>query len=335
MDVEPGDWERVNLREAWPTEDRDFTHWLAKPANLAWLGKAIGLELRLVGVEQRVGSFRADILCSNVADGSTVIIENQLDGTDHSHLGQLLTYAAGHQADTIVWIADHFRGEHGEALDYLNRRTDEKANFFGVTVELWKLGGTVSATFNVVSGPGGSAAPDGGPRRPTEEAPRRRSQPARRAESAREGGLTPAARLRLEYWTALMKVIETDPGPLRTAKPSSQSWHRFAMGRSDFVLVALAYHGKPYVLVELEVWGPRRSAHFHALEARKSQIEADLGFALEWNELPNNQICRIILKKDGMDVENRADWPRQHAWLLKTLKAFHRAFADRIQALGG
>lgn len=323
--VELGRYERLNLREGWPTEDRDFTHWLARPENLNGLGKEIGIKLRLVGVEQPVGSFRADILCENVADDSAVIIENQLEGTDHSHLGQLVTYAAAHEADTIVWIAAHFRDEHSKALDYLNRRTDEKANFFGVIVELGRLGTTVRADFQVVSGPPSAL----------KKTTRKRSQPARPTEPAGEGGLTPAAQLRLEYWSAFKRVVEADPGPLRTAKPGPESWYCFAIGRSHFWLAAKVESGTRRINVQLNIDGDTRRDHSRALEARKSQIEAELGVSLEWNELPNNKIVRIVLWRPDTDVENRADWPRQHAWLLETLKAFHRAFADRIQALGG
>jgi len=123
---------KVDLREAWTSESIDFTPWLAQEDNLKLLGEVIGIELELESQEKEVGPFRADILCKNTANDSWVLIENQLARTDHSHLGQLITYAAGLNAVTIVWIAERFTQEHRAAMDWLNERTDEKINLFGL-----------------------------------------------------------------------------------------------------------------------------------------------------------------------------------------------------------
>lgn len=150
-----GKLEKVELREAWVTEAGDFTPWLAQPENIQLLGETIGLEdLELAGQEQAVGPFRADIVCHATTDNSLVLIENQLERTDHNHLGQLMTYAAGLQAVTIIWVAAHFTDEHRAALDWLNDITDDTFNFFGLEVELWKIGDSSPAPkFNVVSQP--------------------------------------------------------------------------------------------------------------------------------------------------------------------------------------
>jgi hypothetical protein len=132
-----GRLQKVELREAWLSESRDFTPWLAQEENLNLLGEAIGIELELESQEKDVGPFRADILCKDTSTDNWVLIENQLERTDHSHLGQLLTYAAGLNAVTIVWIAERFTEEHRATLDWLNERTDEKINLFGLEIELW------------------------------------------------------------------------------------------------------------------------------------------------------------------------------------------------------
>ena len=119
---------------------RRFYPWLAKEENLSLLGETIGIELELESQEKDVGPFRADILCKDTATDNWVLIENQLERTDHTHLGQLLTYAAGLNAVTIVWIAERFTAEHRAALDWLNEKTDEKINFFGLEIELWQIG---------------------------------------------------------------------------------------------------------------------------------------------------------------------------------------------------
>ena len=125
----------VDLREAWQGEASDFTPWLAQSDNIALLSEAIGIELEVEAQEQQVGPFRADILCRDTLSNHYVLIENQLDRTDHGHLGQLLTYAAGLDAVTIVWIASRFTDEHRAALDWLNSVTTGEINFFGLEIE--------------------------------------------------------------------------------------------------------------------------------------------------------------------------------------------------------
>ena len=111
-----GRLKKVDLREVWKTEAQHFTPWLANEENLALLGDTIGLDLECEAVEKNVGPFRADILCKDTANDSWVLIENQVERTDHTHLGQLLTYAAGLKTVTIVWIAQRFTDEHRAAL---------------------------------------------------------------------------------------------------------------------------------------------------------------------------------------------------------------------------
>ena len=146
--------ERVDLREEWKTEAQDFTPWLAQADNLAVLSETLDMELETAGQEPSVGLFRADILCRDTLDDSWVLIENQLERTDHTHLGQLLTYAAGLQTVTIIWVAATFTDEHRAALDWLNEITDERFRFFGLEVELWRIGNSPAAPkFNIVSKP--------------------------------------------------------------------------------------------------------------------------------------------------------------------------------------
>jgi hypothetical protein len=131
---------KIELRDIWQSESSHFTPWLAREENLLTLGETLGLELELEAQERAVGPFRADILCKDIATNAWVLIENQLERTDHTHLGQLLTYASGLEAVTIVWIAARFTEEHRSTLDWLNRITDETFRFFGVEVELWRMG---------------------------------------------------------------------------------------------------------------------------------------------------------------------------------------------------
>lgn len=140
-----GRLERVTLRAAWDNEATSFTPWLAQADNLAILSEALEMDLAVVGVETSVGSFRADIVCrdhsNDHSDDQLVLVENQLERTDHTHLGQLLTYAAGLQTVTLVWIADRFTEPHRAALDWLNEITDERFQVFRFgsrTLENWR-----------------------------------------------------------------------------------------------------------------------------------------------------------------------------------------------------
>jgi hypothetical protein len=144
-----GRLEKVDLRLVWDSEAGSFTPWLSEESNIQLLGDTISLELEVEAREKNVGPFRADLLCKDTATGNWVVIENQLDTTDHKHLGQLLTYAAGLNAVTVVWVSANFTEEHRAALDWLNEITDERINFFGLEVELWRIGNSdVAPKFN-------------------------------------------------------------------------------------------------------------------------------------------------------------------------------------------
>lgn len=117
--------EEVELREIWPDEAQNFTPWLAEEDNLNLLAETLGLQLELEAQEINVGDFRADVLCKN-EDDSWVLIENQLEETDHDHLGKILTYSSGLDAHTVIWVAKKFRDEHRAALERQNEITDER-----------------------------------------------------------------------------------------------------------------------------------------------------------------------------------------------------------------
>ena len=127
---------KLNPKGVWPNESRDFTPWIAE--HIAYLGAALGMELELTQQEAAVGDFSLDILANDLSRSRPVIIENQLTQTDHDHLGKLITYASVFDAGVIVWIAETIREEHRQALEWLNERTEENTEFFGVTVEFYK-----------------------------------------------------------------------------------------------------------------------------------------------------------------------------------------------------
>ena len=189
---------RVDLRDIWISEATDFTPWLARPENLAILAETLGIELELEAQEKAVGPFRADILCKDIGTHDWVLIENQLERTDHTHLGQLLTYASGLQAVTIVWVAANFTEEHRSTLDWLNKITDESFRFFGLEVELWRIGESPAApNFNIISKPNDWSR-----------------SVARAARSIDDSELSETRVMQREYWGGLHKALATANGPV-------------------------------------------------------------------------------------------------------------------------
>jgi hypothetical protein len=311
-----GRLEKIDLREIWRTEALDFTPWLAREENIAILSETLGLDLEVEAQERNVGPFRADILCKDLDDNSWVLIENQLERTDHGHLGQLLTYASGLTAVTIVWVAAQFTEEHRAALDWLNEITDEKFQFFGLEVELWRIGDSPAAPkFNVVSKPNHWS--------------KSVSKASKRIESE---ALTDLKQLQLGYWEALNKRLEGHPY-LRLRKPLPQHWHNFSLGRSGFMLGALINSRERYVAVELYIDGEEAKCFFHLLREERAEIENEIGAALEWRELPAKRACRIILFRQNADFTDQADWSNQQLWLQQNVERFHQAFAKRVRSL--
>ena len=155
MTIKLGKLKRIdNLRAVWENEQTDFSKWLSKEENLNLLSQEIGINLTLEQTEARHGSFYVDILATEIETGKKVVIENQLEKTNHDHLGKIITYASGYEAEYIIWIVKDFREEHKQALDWLNENTNEKINFFGIKMELWQIDGSNYApNFNVISEP--------------------------------------------------------------------------------------------------------------------------------------------------------------------------------------
>jgi Domain of unknown function (DUF4268) len=303
---------RINLREVWDSESSAFTPWLAQEDNLQFLGEAIGIELELESTEQNVGLFRADIVCKDTATDQVVLIENQLEATDHKHLGQLLTYAAGLKAATIIWIADRFTDEHRAAMDWLNNITDDEFNFFGLEVELWRIGNSLTAPkFNIISKP---------------------NEWTKRSTSSSITDITPTKQLQLEYWTVFVSYLK-QKGFTKTPKPYSQHWMNFAIGRSGFLVQPFVNTRENNIGIILELSGKFAKSHYTLLMAEKDSIQQEIQEPLEWHELPTRKDSKIVLRRPNTMPSNTESWPIQHAWLHEKLALFRAVFSPRIKKL--
>jgi hypothetical protein len=315
---------KVDLRDAWQSEAGDFTPWLAQAENIALLGEAIGLEVEVEAQEKDVGPFRADILCRNTASGAWVLVENQLERTDHIHLGQLLTYAAGLNAVTIVWIAARFTEEHRAALDWLNDITDERFNFFGLEVELWRIGDSaIAPKFNVVSKPNDWT-------RSVCDA----------AKGISETALTDTQRLQLDFWAGFRAHMLAQGSAVRPTRALKQNWMWMAIGRSWCKLMATISTWSS----ETQAWGPGEvraelhltdedaGAYFQLLAREKAAIEAAFGEPLIWYTKPGVRSCRIGVMR-GADLQDRDTWPELFEWLRVKLEALDGTFRERVRGL--
>lgn len=311
---------RVDVRDAWQSEATDFTPWLALAPNLQLLGETIGLQLELEAVERNVGPFRADILCKEVGSDRWILIENQLEKTDHTHMGQLITYAAGLDAVTIVWIASEFRPEHRAALDWLNSVTGTDIHFFGMEVELWKIGASALAPkFNVVCQPNDWSK-------------------TVKLDPVIDLGKSETQKLQLRFWTAFREHLERQSSTLRPPKASARNWMSFAMGSSGFSIAALCSFwnnasnewNKGELRAEFNLIGDKAKSTYPQLEAEKSAIEAELGRPLIWNT--TGGIIRLQFRRDA-DLEDESQWPQYFAWLQEHLEQLNRTFRSRIAQL--
>ncbi len=314
--TELGRLERVDLRNIWQSEAQDFTPWLAGEDNLLLLGEALGIDLELEAVEQNVGPFRADILCKDTLSDTWVLIENQLERTDHTHLGQLITYAAGLDAVTIVWIAARVADEHRAAIDWLNEITDTNVRFFVFEVELWRIGSSPAAPkFNMVSSPNDWSRSTSGAKRAIEEGP-----------------LTEARRMLLDYWTAFEQVLSEHSQNIRPVKPLPQNWLAHGIGKSGISLNVSLNRRENWIRAEIYLSGKTASLYFDQLHARHPEIEADLGKPLNWYDSAAND-RRIYLEMSLPDIVDPASWPEQHLWLAEQLDQLHRVFRNRVTQL--
>lgn len=310
-----GKLKKINPRTYWKDEARDFTPWLAQENNIALLNEAIGMDLEIIRPEERVGGFSADILCIDRFSDHYVVIENQLAKTDHSHLGQVITYCSGLDARSFIWIATEFREEYRAALDWLNKITDDTFNFFGIEIELYQIGDSLPAPkFNIVSKPNGWSKAV-------------RSQ-------ADNASLTPTTKLQLEYWTAFSEYIRGQKGcPLRHQKPSPNHWTNFTIGKTGFYLSATVNSIENQIAVWLIIETANAKEAFDALsEKYEEQSKQAIDPNIKWNRLSDKKQSQIILTLPA-DFRERNNWSRQFAWLYDNLVKFHNFFKPKIMVI--
>ena len=307
------------ITKIWPDEARDFTPWLANLADL--LGRTLGIDLEPAESEVSVGKFRADLMFRDAATRKPVIVENMYNTTDHDHLGKLLTYVAGLDGSCAVLIAEKFRPEHLSALNWLNSISDEEIAFFGIELEVWKIGASAPAPhLNLV------VKPDSW---------------SREVKSSADGLSTLRSTYR-EWWAEFLPEFQKRyPGWSNAKIPQAQGWMSFPSGKSglSYAVVFGGGTGSSASKLRAELYIDTSNASknymtFMQLRSKEAFLAAEVGLNLDWQELEGRKACRIATYYDkDVNARNQADWPAYRDWALGALGKLRTAFMPEIQNL--
>lgn len=301
-----GKLKKIDLRKAWPHEATDFTKWLSEDKSIEELSDELGIDIKVIETEANVGKFKLDILAEEEGTGRKVIIENQLEDTNHDHLGKLITYASGLEAEIIIWIVKGVREEHQNAIDWLNEHTDEHLNFFLVKLEVWQIADSPMAPkFHIIC------------------------QPNDWAKSVKQTSeklvLTVTKKDQWDFWNEFKKYAENTN--LKLTKTYPQHWYNISCGSSDAHL-ALTINTRENVY-GCELYIPNNKDLFNELLERKGIIENELG-KLQWMELPGRKASRIRITKKG-DFGDKSAWPKAFEWLSKQAESFNKVFSNELK----
>ena len=317
-----GRLQKVDIHEIWKNDSSHFTPWLAEPDNIKLLGDTIGMELQVDSVEKEVGRFYADILCKETTSDRYVVIENQIDRTDHDHLGKTITYAAGLGATAVVWITRHFLDEHRAAFDWLNEISHSEVAFFGLEIEAWKIGGSAAAPkFNIVC-------------RPNDW----------QLESSPASTMTEWQKTQLEFWLGLKESME-ETSRVKCSKPQAANWMSHPLGRTGFWLSSVfssadsetgGHRPGGELRVEMVIDHSDSKGLFASLRSQEREISGELlsrvPESLTWVCKEGVHMCRLYVRT-AVDVYDRSKWSEYHEWLRERLEAFDSTFRPRVAVL--
>ncbi|SMC83781.1 DUF4268 domain-containing protein [Polynucleobacter kasalickyi] len=310
----PIEWAQdANPRDAWPHEEKDFTPWLAEAENLTKFGKILGLnQLELVRIEHPVGRFFVDIFCTD--DQGEVIIENQLEKTDHNHLGQILTYAAGVNAKTIIWIATDIQPEHAAAINFLNENTHEGLNFFAVQLSVTRSGQNFNPNFQIIVNPNNWT---------------RSSNELSRAVMLS----TPTTQLQLKYWTAFTNYLDDNQIDLKRPKVQGKGWVPINLGKSGIKICLKVNSQAKNIAVELYIDHPDAKELFNRLKENQDLINQECGLNLDWQELPHAHASRVEYLKTEANIFDESSWEDLFKWHADIAQKFYTVFQPKIMGL--
>ena len=299
-----GRLEKIDLRKLWLREDSDFTEWLSKPENLELLSNELGIEIESSRTERSVGRYRVDILAKEEKSDRQIIIENQLEKANHDHLGKIITYASGSNAEVIIWIVSEYSDEHKEAVDWLNKQTDDKINFFLIKLEAWQIDNSKPAPkFQIVS-----------------------KIPDYWEKSKKNSSLTPIEKTQLEFWKKFEEYAKEKRAELKLSPLRPTQWYVISIGSSKANIV---------LRISRDQIGCRLNVHdskglYDFLLQKKDAIEAELGFKLQWDELSTRKASKISVVTEG-DFRETEKWEGYLKWCLEKSVKFNNVFPNLIK----
>lgn len=306
--TELGRLKQVDLRDYWGNEATDFTPWLAEQENLQLLCDAIGLDLEFLSREEYVGSYRADILCVDVNTNQQVIIENQLEETDTKHLGQIMTYIAGLNAVTAIWVAKSFRDEHRAVIDWLNNMTDDSFNCFGVEIKLVQIGDSqLAPLFKVV------ASPNGWTKLVRETGNRETSQE----------GLQ-----RYEFWKGFYSFLDEHKSvQYKAIKPTTKTYFQLTTAVPKMYITFNVRRGKAWSHLTFRNDAMPISAW---LKENHRQMLTDRGLTVSWNGSTNEEYI-YFGNETKFDVSNTDNWLEQYRQFKKQADEISTVFFPLVK----
>jgi len=307
-----GKIKKVELRDCWKNETSDFTPWLAKEENISLLGETIGMDLEVRGQEENVGPFRADILCVDTATNQYVLIENQLDETDHKHLGQIMTYAAGLDTVNIVWIAKHFTDEHRATLDWLNRITEPSFSFFGIEVQLLQINDSDPApVFDIVAQPNGWS---------------------KRVRKSPSGDVSSLQKKQQEYWEEFRLFHSKQNTNFKTTKALPQHWMNISMGTSAFGMSLNVNSRDKNICICINLFGNSKNNFDYLQNKYESESKEYISPNLIWDRLEGRKqsIIYLLWDTDFLDSSLRE---KQFKWFIEYGQKILDFFRPKIKGL--
>lgn len=293
-----------DLRKVWPHEALDFTPWLAEEDNLVLLADAVGLEITIDETESSVGDFNVDIYAIETGTDRKIIIENQLEDTNHDHLGKLITYASGKSADIVIWVVKRAREEHRAAIEWLNNHTDENIAFFLVEIKLYQIGSSdIAVKFEVVEKPNDWAK-----------------------EIKRHTSASPTLQARYDYWVAFNDYAFANNNFVKSfnkRKASTDHWMTMSVGSSACHISINQIRKDNLIVVEWYISDDKEL--FHKFYSHKTEIETEMKMELDWRELPDKKASRILITH-SVDFENKDKWFGQFDWIMDVALKMKKVF---------
>lgn len=304
-----GKLQEVDIRNLWNHEQYDFSEWLSKSENLEQLNEVIGLTLSEVEKEVYVGAYRCDLVGVDETTGDKVIIENQLEASNHDHLGKIITYASGLDAKVVVWIVKEAREEHRSAIEWLNNNTSDKLNFFLIEIHVYQIGDSLCAPkFEIVEKPNGFIKNAKG--------------------QSGSGEYNKGQSEKIEFWTRFNEILIERGKPFNVRKPTTDHWYDIAIGTSD-AHVSLTIVNREHV-VGVELYIPDNKELFEKLYLQKEEIDEKLGLHPDWQRLDGKKAARILYRMPGLDFEDHSNYDSLMNEMIDKAALFAKVFKKYV-----